>query len=159
MMNPFVETVLKSHGVKQHSKSGGILTNAKLQALATSASPPTESSEDESVIKGVYALGDCAVLKDTAYPATAQVANQKALWLAKRLNKGDIERSSFSYRDLGIMAYVGNWNAIVQSGGGEISGRLAWLIWRGAYLASKFISLFSADVGFACVDREVAAMR
>lgn len=35
------------------------------------------------------------------------------------------------------MAYLGNWNAILQSQGGDISGRLAWFIWRGAYLTKS----------------------
>jgi NADH dehydrogenase FAD-containing subunit len=68
------------------------------------------------------------------YPATAQVASQKAEWLAKRLNKGDIEAKPFHWNNMGVMAYLGSWNAIVQAGPGEISGRTAFLIWRGAYL-------------------------
>lgn len=123
MMNPFVEHALKDK-VKKHSKTGGILTDGRLQA---------KDSHDQPV-PGVYALGDCATLEDTAYPATAQVASQKAYWLAKRMNKGDLEVSEFKYKDLGIMAYIGNQKAILQSGGGDISGRLAWAIWRGAYL-------------------------
>lgn len=71
------------------------------------------------------------------WPATAQVASQKAGWLAKRLNKGDIETKSFAFKDMGVMAYLGNWNAIVQSGPGEIIGRAAWFIWRGAYLTKS----------------------
>ena len=126
MMNPFVEKAL--HGkVKRHEKNGGVITNDRLRALAADGTP----------IKDVYALGDCATLEGTAYPATAQVANQKATWLAKRLNKGDIDAKGFTYKDLGVMAYVGNWNAILQSQGGDISGRVAWFIWRGAYLAKS----------------------
>lgn len=126
MMNPFVENALEGK-VDRHEKSGGIMTNDRLRAL----SPSGEAIED------VYAVGDCAILQNTSYPATAQVANQKATWLAKRLNKGDLEAKGFTYRDLGVMAYVGNWNSIVQSGGSDFSGRVAWLIWRGAYLAKS----------------------
>jgi NADH dehydrogenase len=88
-------------------------------------------------MENVHALGDCAVLEGTAYPATAQVANQKAGWLAKRLNKGDLDSQGFTYKNLGVMAYVGNWNAIMQTDGGDVSGRVAWFIWRGAYLAKS----------------------
>lgn len=35
------------------------------------------------------------------------------------------------------MAYVGNWNAILQSQGGGISGRVAWILWRSAYLVKS----------------------
>lgn len=131
MMNPFVEKGLNGK-VKMHPKSHGILTNARLQAKAA-----TDQEKDEKLIPSVYALGDCAVLENTSYPATAQVANQKAVWLAKRLNKGDIEQQGFTYKDLGVMAYVGNWNAIMQNSQSDISGRFAWLIWRGAYLAKS----------------------
>ncbi|EME80244.1 uncharacterized protein MYCFIDRAFT_189859 [Pseudocercospora fijiensis CIRAD86] len=123
MMNPFVESALKGK-VKQHEKSHGILTNERLQVKDATDKP----------IPDVYALGDCAILEGTSYPATAQVASQKAYWLAKRLNKGDIEQNKFNYRNLGVMAYIGNRKAILQSGGGDISGRIAWMIWRGAYL-------------------------
>lgn len=123
MMNPFVEQALKGK-VKQHEKSGAIITNAKLQARDPNDKP----------IPDIYALGDCALLENTAYPATAQVASQKANWLAKRLNKGDIESSSFTYKDLGVMAYIGNKKAILDGKGANISGRIAWIIWRGAYL-------------------------
>lgn len=128
MMNPFVEKALDSK-VKRHDKSDAILTNDRLQAKKPGA--------ESEVVPDVFALGDCAILEGTAYPATAQVASQKATWLAKRLNKGDIEQSGFTYKDLGVMAYVGNWNAIMQSSGGDVSGRVAWLIWRGAYLAKS----------------------
>lgn len=129
MTNPFIE---KLEGRAQRdSKTGGLLTNARLQALQ----PNTESQP----IPSVYALGDCAVEAGTAYPATAQVASQKATWLAKRLNAGDLltRAQGFNYRDLGVMAYLGNWNAILQSQGGDVSGRLAWFIWRGAYLTKS----------------------
>ncbi|KAK5123871.1 hypothetical protein LTR85_002067 [Meristemomyces frigidus] len=128
MMNPFVEKALDSK-VKRHPRSHGILTNDKLEAK--------RNSDDDSTVPDVYALGDCAILEGTAYPATAQVASQKATWLAKRFNKGDLHKNGFTYKDLGVMAYVGNWNAILQSQGGDISGRVAWFIWRGAYLAKS----------------------
>lgn len=125
MMNPFVE---KLDSVKRDAKSGGIMTNAHLQAKRT----------DDSPIADVFALGDCAILEGTSYPATAQVASQKATWLAKRFNKGDLfQGRGFTYKDLGVMAYLGNWNAILQTEGGDISGRIAWFIWRGAYLTKS----------------------
>lgn len=66
------------------------------------------------------------------------MASQKAEWLAKRLNKHDIDQRSFSWKNMGVMAYIGNWNALLQGGsGGGISGRAAWVIWRGAYLTKS----------------------
>lgn len=129
MMNPFVAKTLNGR-IKRHEKTGGLMTNGRMQIEDPEGKP----------IPDVYALGDCATIEGTAYPATAQVASQKAGWLAKRLNKGDIESREFQYRDLGVMAYIGNRKAIAQTAGGDISGWMAWVIWRGAYV-TKTISL------------------
>jgi NADH dehydrogenase len=126
MMNPFVEKHLQGK-VALHDKTHGIVTNDRLRA----------KRPDGSVIENVHAIGDCAIMENAAYPATAQVASQKANWLAKRLNKGDLDANGFTYKNLGVMAYIGNWNAIMQTDGGDISGRVAWFIWRGAYLAKS----------------------
>lgn len=158
MMNPFVSKSLskpysipidstvvetpsdaKSWNISKHPRSGGIMTNDRLRVIMQ---PSTQAKEGEQVdgraiIRDVYALGDCAIMENSAYPATAQVANQKARWLAKQLNRDTIDNNAFTYKDLGVMAYVGNWNAIMQSSGGDVSGRVAWLIWRGAYLAKS----------------------
>lgn len=125
MMNPFVEKLAGT--VKHDSKSDAILTDEHLRV----------KHQDDSVYKDVFAIGDCAVLEGTRYPATAQVASQKASWLAKRLNKGDIDTKAFTYKDLGVMAYTGAGSAILQSKGGDVSGWAAWLIWRGVYLTKS----------------------
>lgn len=130
MMNPFVQDKLTG-AVKKHPKTGALIVDEKLRVLKE-----TENKEN-GLVENVFALGDCTAVQDKSYPATAQVANQQALWLAKRLNKRDIASMTtpgFHYRDMGVMAYVGNWNAILQSSGGEISGRAAWFLWRSAYL-------------------------
>ncbi len=69
-----------------------------------------------------------------ALPATAQVASQKAAHLARRLNKGDVASKEFRFRNLGTMAYLGNWRAIHQSSADELKGWAAWVLWRTAYL-------------------------
>ena len=99
MMNPFVSNALAGK-VKRQSKSGGIMINERLQV----------QREVDSVIPDVYALGDVAVMEGATYPATAQVASQEAVWLAKSFNKGNIEHHAFTYRNMGVMAYIGNWN-------------------------------------------------
>ncbi|KAF2772578.1 hypothetical protein EJ03DRAFT_348538 [Teratosphaeria nubilosa] len=90
-----------------------------------------------AVLRDVFALGDCALISGTQYPATAQVASQKAQWLAKKLNKGDINTRGFVFANRGIMAYIGRWNAIAQTDQGNVSGRAAWVLWRGAYLTKS----------------------
>jgi len=52
-----------------------LLTDHYLQVLDKDTGAPIEN---------VYALGDCETIKDYDLPATAQVANQKAVYLRKR---------------------------------------------------------------------------
>lgn len=125
MMNPLVEKLASE--VQQHTKTHAILTDAHLRVKGSDGSPH----------RHVFAIGDCANLEGTSYPATAQVAAQKANWLAKRLNKGDLDSKAFTYKDLGVMAYTGAGSAIFQSKGGDISGWVAWLVWRGVYLTKS----------------------
>lgn len=125
--------------IKKDVKSGSVMTDDRLR-IRLEAQGDAED-KPQAILENVYALGDCAILEGTTYPATAQVASQKAVWLAKRLNKNDLEKSGFTYKNLGVMAYIGNWKAVVQGGsGGNISGRAAWILWRGAYL-TKSVSI------------------
>lgn len=120
--------------VKKDNKTGSIMTDSRLRVKLVGDA----ENNPEAIVKDVFALGDCAIMEGTSYPATAQVASQKASWLAKRLNKNDMEKGGFTFKNLGVMAYIGNWNALFQGGeGGNISGRLAWIIWRGAYLTKS----------------------
>ncbi|KAI3638096.1 hypothetical protein MIR68_003707 [Amoeboaphelidium protococcarum] len=94
---------------------------------------------EQQPISGVYALGDCAVIKDNDLPCTAQVARQKGKYLASQLNlKAKAlhdQLSPFEYNHRGSMAYVGGHKAVVQMNKGQLqSGTLGWLIWRGAYV-------------------------
>jgi NADH dehydrogenase FAD-containing subunit len=135
--------------VKKDARSGSILTDSHLRVKLV---PQGKSDAHvEAILGDVFALGDCGIIEGTTYPATAQVAAQKALWLAKRMNKGtqalapvadaqnvllqDKDGKGFTYRNLGTLAYIGNWDALFQGGwGGRLQGYVAWAIWRGAYL-------------------------
>lgn len=122
-------------------KTGSVITNDRLRVILEA--PKAGAAEGEPPMRAfmsdVFALGDCASIERTAYPATAQVANQKATWLSKHLNKGDIQGTRFLFKNLGVMAYVGGWKAIFQggNGGGSVSGRMAFLLWRTAYLVKS----------------------
>lgn len=176
MANPFIakalstirqfppkEVIFKDHypqaesaqwSIARDEKTGRIVTNDRLRVvidapLSNNVKPlPTavDPTKMSARLRDVFALGDCAFIYHTDYPATAQVANQKAEWLAKRLNAGDLDKpevDKFRYKSLGIMAYLGNARAIVGGLGGmrnhrnkevNLSGRAAWFVWRGAYL-------------------------
>jgi len=133
--------------LKRHPKTGGLMVDdhfrVKLITKAgTTPSPHSEliSQTSEATMNDVFALGDVAVMEKSVLPATAQVASQEAKWLGNRLNAGDIEEKTFTFRNMGVMTYLGNMKAIMQTEGKtEIKGRTAWLIWRGAYL-TKTIS-------------------
>lgn len=88
--------------------------------------PPIKDRADvpEAIMQDVFALGDVSVMETGRLPATAQVANQEAKWLGKRLNKGIKEgQEGFAFKNLGVMTYLGNQNAIMQTGGNsEIKG-------------------------------------
>ena len=107
----------------------------------------------------VFALGDAAAIEHDPLPATAQVANQQAKYVTKKLNRlirgrsplsalfpsaksgsGDAsEAKGFKFQNAGSLAYVGDWNAVfdrtkaARGPKGKETGRLAWLLWRSAY--------------------------
>ena len=89
-----------------------------------SMSDPLDTSFPEATMQDVFALGDVSVMEKSRLPATAQVANQEAKWLGKNLNKGFVDgREGFTFKNLGVMTYLGNMKAIMQTGGNsEIKG-------------------------------------
>lgn len=139
------ESDTKEWMIEKHPKTGAIVVDDRLRvqlhskppppnddSISASGPPPTSSA----TITNVFALGDNATIRSTPLPATAQTANRQALWLAKRLNNHDLGSHHFTFRNMGIMTYLGNAKGLVQTGGvmGDLSGRAAWLVWRGAYL-------------------------
>lgn len=141
-----VQLVASSPSSSQTSSNSGTTSASSPSAAATSTSKPSASRPRSATMADVFALGDVARPVTGALPATAQVAAQEAVWLAKRLNKGDLEGQRFAFRNLGIMTYLGGWKAIMQApslrkegASNEITGWAAWVIWRGAYL-TKTIS-------------------
>lgn len=159
MMNPFVRKALdtvheyptrsatittgepklaeqKQWLIERDPKTGSILVDDRLRVQIQ-----TQYREREAYLSDVWALGDVARLASGALPATAQVANQQAIWLAKRLNKGDLDRETFGFKNLGVMTYIGNAKALFQGGSTNREGKarglrgwVAFLLWRGAYL-------------------------
>lgn len=115
--------------IARDPKTGSIMTNDRLRVLIDAEGP---NGKMLAHLRDVFAIGDCAVIQNKKYPATAQVASQKALWLAQRLNNQDLHTTRFTFKNLGIMAYIGNSKAIFEGGHGvgNISGRTAWILWR-----------------------------
>ncbi|KAK1598728.1 pyridine nucleotide-disulfide oxidoreductase-domain-containing protein [Colletotrichum navitas] len=149
MQNPLVQKILKkelrnpasavegkereSLKVLKAERSGGIITDSHLRVRLD------DPDNEKAVLPDVYSLGDCSVLETGTLPATAQVASQQAVYLAKTLNRAADDRGSkpFKFRNLGTMAYLGSWRAIHQSSADELKGRAAWILWRCAYLTKS----------------------
>ncbi|KAK6858929.1 pyridine nucleotide-disulfide [Apiospora arundinis] len=125
--------------LQKDPKTGSILTDHHLRVNVIPEETPVEKSNRShpGAMTDVYAIGDCAALPDQALPATAQVASQKAVHLAKRLNKGGMGEKEFNFRNWGTMTYLGNWKAIHQSSADDLKGWAAWVLWRTAYLTKS----------------------
>lgn len=87
-------------------------------------------------MKNVYAAGDCATAADTNYPATAQVAQQEGKYLAKSFNRMARGKQvvPFRYRNLGMLAYIGDRRALADLPTVKGRGFGTFLFWRSAYL-------------------------
>src|SRR4051794_10234926 len=94
--------------VKKNVKTGAITVDDHLRIKLQTKTEDDELPPKTAIMKDVFAMGDNASVESATLPATAQVANQQAIWLGKRLNRGDLEDKTFNYKNLGIMAYLGN---------------------------------------------------
>jgi NADH dehydrogenase FAD-containing subunit len=120
--------------LKRDYKCGGLLVDdhfrvklipkAHSDVSARPSTLPPDTKIPEAVMRDVFALGDVSVMEKSRLPATAQVANQEAKWLGKALNKGLVEGDGcFTFKNLGVMTYLGNMKAIMQTGrDAEIKG-------------------------------------
>ena len=90
---------------------------------------------------GVFAIGDCALFIDPItnrpFPPTAQIAEAQAKMSAKNLISliQNSEQEKFVYHSKGQMAIIGKRSGIATFLGINISGFVAWLIWRNVYLS------------------------
>lgn len=132
-----------SWSVQKAPSAGALLVDNHLRVQIKS------NDGKKAVMQDVFAVGDNCMIESGTPPATAQATHQEASWLATRLNKGDLEHApGFSFKNLGVVAYIGNTRALMQipheqvDGGIRnpylpegITGRAAWLIWKAAYLS------------------------
>lgn len=82
---------------------------------------------NSNLIDSAYSLGDAADVEDARLPTTAEVACQKANYLANSLNHGFKE--PFKYRQAALVAYLGQNDGVI-SGKKDYSGSQAWIAWR-----------------------------
>ncbi len=101
------------------------------------------TSPDMSVkgTENVWAVGDCAIIPNAfdqkPSPPTAQFAMRQAKQLAANLLRTFRGQPTkpFSFKVLGMLASLGNRNAVAEILGIHISGFFAWVLWRGIYLS------------------------
>jgi len=85
---------------------------------------------------GIYAIGDCAAIRENPFPETAQVAQQEGKYLARALDalaRGK-DAGPFRYRHLGMLAYIGGNRALADLQNFKGHGWSTWVFWRSAYL-------------------------
>ena len=112
---------------RDHGKNGKLVVDSKLNLKDFS---------------NVFALGDCALIKDrklnSFYPSTAQHAIREGNLIAQNLNQlinGNYNLNNFTFSSMGNMAIIGNKFGIATIAGHNLSGFPAWILWRMYYLA------------------------
>ncbi|MFE7777973.1 NAD(P)/FAD-dependent oxidoreductase [Streptomyces sp. NPDC057445] len=91
-------------------------------------------------VPGLWALGDCARIPDPAggvYPPTAQHAIREGKAAAGNIAAvlGGRRPVPFRFGGLGVLVSLGHRTAAGEIGGRQVSGLLAWVLWRSVYLS------------------------
>ena len=82
----------------------------------------------------VFAIGDMMSLDEL--PGVAEVAMQQGIHASSTIKRrlGGKEGKPFRYRDLGSMATISRFRAVVSFKGIRLSGFLGWLVWLFVHL-------------------------
>eukprot|EP00181_Compsopogon_caeruleus_P006429 CAMPEP_0184680766 /NCGR_PEP_ID=MMETSP0312-20130426/3678_1 /TAXON_ID=31354 /ORGANISM="Compsopogon coeruleus, Strain SAG 36.94" /LENGTH=539 /DNA_ID=CAMNT_0027131105 /DNA_START=49 /DNA_END=1665 /DNA_ORIENTATION=- len=134
----FARNLVKDVPEQASQKSGRILVDDYLRVVG---------------LKDVFAIGDCSEVVSGSLPASAQVAAQQGAYLARLLNKYELDEEPpkmrsgnsarpFRFLSLGILAYIGSDQALVEidlpgQQHLDLAGRLAFLLWRSVYLTKQ----------------------
>jgi NADH dehydrogenase len=83
----------------------------------------------------VFAIGDMMAMEDL--PGVAEVAMQQGIHASSTIKRrlSGKETKPFRYRDLGSMATISRFRAVVSFKGIRLSGFLGWLVWLFVHLA------------------------
>jgi NADH dehydrogenase len=141
--------------IKHEDENGRVDAYTKIWAAGVHASPLGKNLADQSGITvdragrvpvqpdctlpghpEVFVVGDLMGLD--GLPGVAEVALQSGIHAARTIThrlKGDTRQRRFRYRDLGTMATIARFRAVVFIGRWRITGPLAWLMWLVVHLA------------------------
>jgi NADH:ubiquinone reductase (H+-translocating) len=122
----------------------GTETHPLIKGLGLPLEKGRLKTEADMKVKGtanLWTIGDCSLIANAfdgkPCPATAQFAMQQAKQLAKNIAlvlHGSATKP-FNFRPRGLLASIGHRNAVAEIYGVKLSGFLAWILWRGIYLA------------------------
>ena len=117
----------------------------------------------------VFAIGDMMALNNL--PGVAEVAMQSGIHAARTIRhrvESGAESKPFTYRDLGSMASIARYSAVVDFRGMRVSGFLGWLMWVFVHLTfltgfkNRFVALFkwvTSFVGRSRDERTISIMQ
>ena len=113
----------------RHHKDGRVLVDDRLRAIGNDGAP----------LDDVYVLGDCAASlrpDGRMQPALSQTAIAMGTYIGESLArraKGGTPRP-FRFKDAGYIISLGKHSSVLELFGLPLSGKIAWLLWAGAYL-------------------------
>src|SRR5262249_43059863 len=94
---------------------------------------------DGSPVENVYVIGDCAAsLREDGklQPALSQTAIAMGTHVGRQLvaqSRGE-KVEPFHFKDVGYIISLGKHSSVLDLFGIPVAGKLAWLLWAGAYL-------------------------
>jgi len=172
-----IVTAVDRHGVDVKGADGEvtrITAQTKVWAAGVQASPLAQLLADQSGVEcdragripvgpdctipghpEVFAIGDMMALDDL--PGVAEVAMQQGIYASQTIKarlRGQHDRKPFRYRDLGSMATISRFRAVVSFKGIRVSGFLGWLMWLFVHLAfmtgfkNRFITVLQWSLTF-----------
>jgi NADH dehydrogenase len=109
----------------------------------------------------VFVVGDMMALNDL--PGVAEVAMQSGIHAARTIKRrlgGDDSSKAFVYRDLGSMATISRFRAIVSFKGIKVGGFIGWVMWAFVHLTfltgfkNRWIALFKWVSSFLGASRD-----
>ena len=94
---------------------------------------------DDTPLEDVYVLGDCAASRrpdGTMQPALSQTGIAMGSYLGRQLERRAQGKppERFEFQDVGYIISLGKHSSVLELFGISMSGKLAWLMWAGAYL-------------------------
>ena len=117
-------------------------TDAELRCLTKPSQPEggADGSAKPAVKEGYWAVGDCAGVPSPTgkgfCPPTAQFAIREARTCAENIlaTLRKAPTKPFAFEALGMLASLGQRSAVAKVFGIELTGFIAWFLWRTVYL-------------------------